>query len=1276
MEEPAGNSQVLPTGESGDAIMAVLQILGKVGTFYNQFLATGSIDTIDKAISGLEPLLLHMKQLRSDLVNPPNRIEPDTDSSERGLTPTPPHDDATDRESHNLNLVKNRYDYFVEDVDASITLAEETVATTPKGHPDRPVALNELGSSLCDRYDQSGEVEDLKMAIMHFEEAVETVPMKHPDRPAMLNNLGNSAMSLFERFGSLEDLDRAIERRQEAVEGTPVGHPDRPVILRNLSLSFNARYKRLGLLENLESAVTISEEAVAAVPESYPHRGTILTTLASHLCDRHKRLGRLDDLQKAIEISEQAVAITPAGHPELSGRLNNLGNHLAYRYQRMGTLEDLENAIARSEQAVEATSLSHPELASRLNNLGYRLRDRFERLGHLEDLEKAIRCSEQAVEKTPFDKPSRAALLSGLASCHSLRYHRLGALADLEMAIKLEAEVIELTPKAHTDWPLRLINLAYHLEDRFWPLGNLNDLDKAIELTVKAASATHPDDPSRVVMLGNLGSYFHSRYRQLGESEDLKLAIQWGELAVGGTPENHPGRAGWLSNLGNCMSDMYERSGVFRDIHRAIELCRNALEGTPKDHPRRASILSNLSQHLTTRYRRMRSLGDINRAVEYSKQAHEAIPANHPLYATIKYNFADALVNRFSGTGKSLDLHRAIKLLEEAVEALSPEHFHHSTMLQRLGHLLALGGPSTVEELRYALDINLRSWNCKLLEPGLRVNAASSAARIYYSLGKWKESSALYDDAVRLLPQISQRRLARDDQQYRLLGFSTLSTAATAIALQAGSEPSHCLELLELSRGITAGLSIDYRSDFSELEKQYPDIHKRFNILRNNIDSPMDYSRSDRINAFVNNNESIGWGPSRQREKGIEEFEALVTSIRKLAGFGRFLQPPLAEDLMKLADEGPIIILNCTGLRSDAILVTPSATKVLQLPGLQFEEAGRRMKQFSRKFTRGRISTYPSRNAGLEELLLWLWDVAVGPIFEELQLVPIEGDSISLPRVWWIGVSTLSMWPFHAAGDHSPGSTRNTLCRAISSYTPTLKALSYAREKQFSLPSSDSRPRLLLIAMPETPEHNPLSTAYEEVTAINTLAKEVATTEVLDMPSAAKVLERLTHCDAVHFTCHGVSNSRNPLESHLVLCKDRGLEPNSGTVDKLTVGAISSITVKTAQIAFLPACSTARNDAHLLADESVHISSAFQLSGFSHVLATLWETVDRAPLQVSCDFYQSLFNGGHTSSGGFLTSSDGGHRKVSVAFHKAIKRLRDENWRQPLLWACFIHTGA
>jgi CHAT domain-containing protein len=153
----------------------------------------------------------------------------------------------------------------------------------------------------------------------------------------------------------------------------------------------------------------------------------------------------------------------------------------------------------------------------------------------------------------------------------------------------------------------------------------------------------------------------------------------------------------------------------------------------------------------------------------------------------------------------------------------------------------------------------------------------------------------------------------------------------------------------------------------------------------------------------------------------------------------------------------------------------------------------------------------------------------------------------------------------------------------------------------------------------------------------------------------------------IHFACHGVSDSRNPSNSHLVLRKDDGSE--SGTADKLTVGDISNMNIKQAQIAYLSACSTAENASESLADESIYIASGFQLAGFSHVFATQWVSNDRACMRVAGDFYSSLFRSQPSGS-------SESHREVSAAFYYAVKKLRDANLSQPILWAPYIHTGA
>lgn len=116
--------------------------------------------------------------------------------------------------------------------------------------------------------------------------------------------------------------------------------------------------------------------------------------------------------------------------------------------------------------------------------------------------------------------------------------------------------------------------------------------------------------------------------------------------------------------------------------------------------------------------------------------------------------------------------------------------------------------------------------------------------------------------------------------------------------------------------------------------------------------------------------------------------------------------------------------------------------------------------------------------------------------------------------------------------------------------------------------------------------------------------QESRTVSRLDFPSTAQVLEELPAYHAIHFACHGVSNSKNPSDSHLLLLGNSPTEPGM-----LTVGAISNMNIKNAQVAYLSACSTADNPSSDLADESIHIASGFQLAGFSHVLATQWESV-------------------------------------------------------------------
>ena len=106
------------------------------------------------------------------------------------------------------------------------------------------------------------------------------------------------------------------------------------------------------------------------------------------------------------------------------------------------------------------------------------------------------------------------------------------------------------------------------------------------------------------------------------------------------------------------------------------------------------------------------------------------------------------------------------------------------------------------------------------------------------------------------------------------------------------------------------------------------------------------------------------------------------------------------------------------------------------------------------------------------------------------------------------------------------------------------------------------------------------------------------------------MLAALATCGWVHFACHAVSDPLQPSESRLLL-HDRAL----------AVRDIARLRLPDAELAFHAACSTARGSEQL-ADEAIHIASAFQLAGYRNVVGTLWPALDATAARLAEGFYR------------------------------------------------------
>ena len=195
--------------------------------------------------------------------------------------------------------------------------------------------------------------------------------------------------------------------------------------------------------------------------------------------------------------------------------------------------------------------------------------------------------------------------------------------------------------------------------------------------------------------------------------------------------------------------------------------------------------------------------------------------------------------------------------------------------------------------------------------------------------------------------------------------------------------------------------------------------------------------------------------------------------------------------------------------------------------------------------------------------------------------------------------------------------------------------------------------------MPTTLGKTDLSGVTEEADGIKHSLQD-SKVEILEWPSAKRVLQALPEYGIAHFACHGVSEL-DPAYSHLLLKRSTSHEAlTTEAVDELSVKDIAALKLPVARLAYLSACSTAQSTSPLLADEVTHIVSAFHIAGFVNVIGTLWPSQDVACQKMGVDFYSTL------------SRTD----DVALSYRTAIMGLMEEKPMQPMYWAPFIHFGA
>jgi hypothetical protein len=491
-----------------------------------------------------------------------------------------------------------------------------------------------------------------------------------------------------------------------------------------------------------------------------------------------------------------------------------------------------------------------------------------------------------------------------------------------------------------------------------------------------------------------------------------------------------------------------------------------------------------------------------------------------------------------------------------------------------------------------------------------------------------------------------------------LAAFPGLASDSAAAAVHIG-EIETAVARLEKGRAVLIGHALDARPDLSDLAAVAPNLATQFDELSHALEGSASYSTA----RWTESPGDLGLRAQSDSRAVSEAWEQLLMKIRAQPGLERFLEPPTMAELTELTAIAPIVVINVSRFRSDALLITTAGIRAVPLPLVSPDVVHRHVADFLDAIQTGRDEhERPLRRQAAEDqirkILGWLWDAIAEPVLAELGMLSAARPE-RLPRLWLIPTGELSFLPIHAAGRY-PSPAADAEARPLVSLHDLAVCSYAATTRQLSRLNKRSKDRVvhrpLVVATSGSDHMTSLSAAEAEARVV---AERCPGGRSLIGGTATKeaVLTELTMSGWAHFACHGISEMSDPSFSRLHL--------GNGDV---AVSDVLALRLEDAEFAMLSACETAKTTT-ALPDEGIHLSSAFHLAGFRHVVGTLWPIADDVSVELTRCLYWSL-----RSDPGPLGSSD--FDGTARALHAATRQLRRRWPLTPSVWTAWIHVGA
>ncbi|KAF7789473.1 hypothetical protein EIP86_000419 [Pleurotus ostreatoroseus] len=1154
-----------------------------------------------------------------------------------------------------------------------------------------------IGRLLIQRYERSNNLEHLRTAISYLYQAV-----RLPANFFAEALLGSALGRLFKETKDIRDGNQAISRLRVALQSIPTQSiPGIDTILPqmqlDLSIVYLERYDVSQKLEDLDQAVTWMRKVTQYSQSPQYLRWQASSALGRTLIKRNAAFDNALDLDEAVSVLRHANKIGPGNVP--AARFRSLENTIAdsvemlalalwSRSNKSRSSDDLDEALERQHEVIR----SRPRLgtSNSLYLLVAILNDKLDRSKNPLDSEELIWWCQEAISRGQQGFEQRATILDIHAKALSYKHQATGKMEYLEQAIEKQQEALQLRP----DNARLLINLERHLARKFHITAYPHILDKRIRLCRECIKLCPPDDTVlRSYALHALGDALAIRYKHLGIRLDFDESIAAHRQGLELRPPGNVNRWDSLLRLGLA----YTEDSQPESKRLAIQSCQEALSCCPNDSPRtRSNILLHLANCTVTQEKV--AIQEIDRSIELYNEANTLHPQDfpQPLILARMYGL------RYDISQVPDDLGKVLQVLQESHDQMPPDYAFRPVILAMLAMPYLVDSSSSLppppRDPFEMIEEVATSDNALLKELHLHI------ATLWVQAARKRGHASLlkaYKFAMRNLEQWITSYPTAELQHSQTALRPQFASDACSAAIEAG-DISQAVELLEQGRGLLWARLTRYRQPLDALRELDGRLAEEFESVARELEqlSVSTYSNlsSSDLSSMMGVLSNLGLLPStpgsahmptlsssfipglgRQREMRLSEdlmgfdnrmrllhdatsrWNNVVERIRRIRGWSNFLLPSPFADLQKAAAAGPVVIVNVSAYRCDAIIIRDVHLPLLvPLPDAspqQFQDLSLKLEENLENLHSADHEdkrTIDHYRAQIKAVLRSLWTLVVQRVVQRLEELGCDHGS----RIWWYPTGALCRLPLHAAGPYKRGQ-KNAHDLYVCSYVTTLS--STLRVGQGDWTPDATAPGLLVIGVPgdDPTQDSYLPNVEQEIcTIIDAIPSHLLSLQhvlVGEYATLDSVRSELPNYHWAHFTCHGYQNPE-PLNSFFQLY---------GQSEIKLIELISSRLPK-AQLAFLSACNTATGDFEKTPDEVLHLAAVMQFCGFRSVIGTLWPMCDEDGPSVAREFYQYMYRnkeGGRTDS-----------RDSAEALHRAVDELRSR--KVPIeRWINFVHFG-